>query len=363
MASPRISVVVPVYNVEAFLAPCLDSLAAQTFADFEAVMVDDGSTDRSAAIAGEYARRDARFRLLTQANGGLSRARNVGVGAARGQFLAFLDSDDLLPRTAHERLLGALDATGSDFAAGDVLQLTRGETTRAAWLSETFRRDRLATHVTAFPPLLADRTVWNKLWRRSFWDAHGFRFPEGAVHEDIPVVLPAYVLAGSVDVLAEPVYVYRTREGGERSITQRRLEPQVLLDRLAAIEHVRDVLRQHGLDELLRSYDARLLTDDLMLHVNVLDAADAGYRALFLDRVGALLADAPPELDRGLPLGPRVKWRLVRRRRIGLLVALLRARRAALWLRGGLTHRLPPSLRGRLRRLVRDAMRKTARHA
>jgi CDP-glycerol glycerophosphotransferase len=100
MASPRISVVVPVYNVEAFLAPCLDSLAAQTFADFEVVMVDDGSTDRSAAIAGEYARRDARFRLLTQANGGLSRARNVGVGAARGQFLAFLDSDDLLPRTA-----------------------------------------------------------------------------------------------------------------------------------------------------------------------------------------------------------------------------------------------------------------------
>jgi CDP-glycerol glycerophosphotransferase len=363
MATPRISVVVPIYNVDAYLQPCLHSLAAQTFADFEVVMVDDGSTDRSAAIAAEQAARDARFRLLTQPNGGLSRARNTGIDAARGEFLAFLDSDDVLPPRAYERLLGALDDTGSDFACGHVLQLARGETTPAAWLTETFARDRPATHVTEFPALLADRTAWNKLWRRSFWDAHGFRFPEGAVHEDIPVALPAHVLARSVDVLAEPVYVYRTREGGGRSITQRRLEPQVLLDRLAAIEHVRGLLRARGLEGPLRWYDASLLRDDLMLHLNVLDAADPGYRALFLDRVGTVLADIPPDVDHSLPAEDRWKWRLVRRRRMTQLVALLRLRRAALGLRGGITHRLPPSARARLRRIVRGGMRKTARHA
>ena len=106
---PRISVVVPIYNVEEFLEPCLESLAAQTAGDFEAVLVDDGSTDSSGALAKAFARRDARFRVITQPNGGLSKARNTGLDATRSEFLHFLDSDDLLPPDAHELLLGALD--------------------------------------------------------------------------------------------------------------------------------------------------------------------------------------------------------------------------------------------------------------
>src|SRR3954469_20095634 len=103
---PRISVVVPMYNVESFLAPCLDSLLAQTLDDLEVLMVDDGSTDGSTAIAEDYARRDDRFRLIVQENGGLSKARNTGIDAATGEFLAFLDSDDLLPENAYGLLLG-----------------------------------------------------------------------------------------------------------------------------------------------------------------------------------------------------------------------------------------------------------------
>src|ERR1044071_1578290 len=109
---PRLSVVIPVYNVEEFLEPCLDSVLAQTFTDYEVVMVDYGSTDRSAEIAQRYVDRDARFRLVHQENGGLSKARNTGSDAAGGELLAFLDSDDMLLENAYELLVGALHQIG-----------------------------------------------------------------------------------------------------------------------------------------------------------------------------------------------------------------------------------------------------------
>ncbi|MGH3045489.1 MAG: glycosyltransferase family 2 protein, partial [Gaiellaceae bacterium] len=130
---PRISVVVPIYNVAAYLEPCLDSLAGQTLADVEIVMVEDGSTDESPEIAERFAARDGRFRLVRQANAGLGAARNTGIDHATGEFLAFVDSDDVVPRQAYEVLLGALDRTGSDFATGNVRRLTSLGTTQAAF--------------------------------------------------------------------------------------------------------------------------------------------------------------------------------------------------------------------------------------
>ena len=325
---PRISVVVPVFDVEAYVAACLQSLARQSEPDLEVIVVDDGSTDGSRAIAERFAERDARFRVVAQPNGGLGSARNTGVAHAGGEFLAFVDGDDVVPDDAYRRLLGSLDRTGSDLATGNVQRLTRQGTSQAQFLARTFARDRPRTHVTRLRPLLADRTAWNKLFRRSFWDAHGFRFPEGVVHEDIPVTLPAHLAARDVDVLAAPVYRWRLREDGARSITQRRLEHRVLHDRLTAVEKVTEHFRVHGTGTLSHWYACSLVADDLRLHLNLLDEADPAYRALFLTRVNALLDRASPRIFAPLPAVDRAKWRLVR---LGLedeLVALLRAEKA-----------------------------------
>jgi CDP-glycerol glycerophosphotransferase len=344
-----ISVVVPVYDVEDYLADCLDSVLAQSVDDLEVVLVDDGSTDGSAAIAQSYVDRDRRFRLVSQANGGLSKARNTGIDAATGDLLAFLDSDDLLPPNAYELLLGALEQTGSDFATGNVHRLSSWGTWQAHYLEQAFQITRLRTHVTRDRPLLTDRTAWNKLWRRSFWDQHGLRFPEGVVHEDIPVILPAHFMARTVDVIADPTYLWRSREGGGLSITQRRLEPRVLLDRLAAIYQVCDYLTEHGPPHALRWYREAVVADDLRYHLKVLDRADDAYRQLFLDKANEFLDD---EVTKGLPPEDQYKWDLVRRRDLDTLVEVLR-REQRPTLRMRIARRVPMRHRARVRRAVR----------
>jgi CDP-glycerol glycerophosphotransferase len=337
----RLSVVIPVYNVEEFLEPCLDSVLAQTFTDYEVVMVNDGSTDRSAEIAQRYVDRDARFRLVHQENGGLSKARNTGADHATGELLAFLDSDDTLPPNAYELLVGALDRTGSDFATGNVYRLTAYATFQSPFIRQAFTETRLKTHITKYRPLLADRPAWNKVWRRSFWDKHEFRFPEGRTYEDTPVTIPAHFLADSVDVIAEPCYFWRIREGGGLSITQRKTDPQSLIDRLRSIQDVSEHLAADGPRGAKRWYDESVVADDLRYYVNSLDIADDEYRTLFLDRVNAFLDQASDKIFKPLPAIERLKWYFVRRRMMPELLEVIRFQKEEL-------HSTPPlRIRGR----------------
>ena len=338
---PALSVVVPVYNVEEFLEPCLDSLAAQTFDDLEVVMVNDGSTDSSPEIAEAYAKRDPRFKLVHRANGGLSAARNTGIGHATGDYLAFVDSDDVVLPDAYEKMVGSLEKTGSDFATGNVLRLTEGETQPARFLRKTFRETRLKTHITKFRPLLADRTAWNKVFRRSFWDAHGLTFPEGRINEDIPVILPLHFAAKAVDVVSDPVYLWRFRRTGELSITERRLEKRSLLHRVQAVSDVHDFLTENGPRKARRWYDETLVRDDLKYHLNVFDRADDEYRELFLDKVNELLDRADDGIYDALPAIERLKWHLVRRRLVPELVEVIKFQR------GGEIDERPPIRDGR----------------
>jgi CDP-glycerol glycerophosphotransferase (TagB/SpsB family)/glycosyltransferase involved in cell wall biosynthesis len=322
--APRVSVVVPIYNVAAYLEACLDSLAQQTMADLEIIMVDDGSTDESPVIAERFVARDERFRLLRQANAGQGAARNRGIGHSGGEFLAFVDSDDVLPPNAYEALLGALDRTRSDFATGNIRRLTSLGTTRATFLANAFARERLETHITRLPSLTADRLACNKLFRRSFWDSHGFRFPEGVRNEDIPVIMPAHYLAGSVDVVAETVYLWRRREAGDLSGSQRRVGVKALRDRVAAVDHVSRFLADRGMTEAKSVYDKSVVGNDLRYFLDVLDNAAEDERHLFLDLANDFLDRADAEvLEQPLAID-RLKWQLVRRRALPELLEVLR---------------------------------------
>ncbi|MEU6407559.1 glycosyltransferase [Microbispora sp. NPDC046933] len=320
---PRLSVIIPIYDVEPYLAGCLASVAAQTWEDFEVVMVDDGSPDGSAEIAAGFAARDGRFRLVRQANAGLGAARNTGVRHATGDYLMFVDSDDLLPAHALEYLLASLERTGSDLATGNVLRLDGRGARQSAMHRAVFAAAAAATHITRTHALLCDRLVTNKLWRRSFWDAHGFAFPEGVLYEDIAVALRAHFLARSVDVLPAPVYLWRRREGGGRSITQDKARAAHLEDRFAAVTRVRRFLSEHNFTAHIHAWDRAVLDGDLTNFLDVLDEASPAFRERFLDLAGLYLEDvAPPVLD-GLPALRRLQWHLVRVRRMADLLEVL----------------------------------------
>jgi CDP-glycerol glycerophosphotransferase len=235
-------VVVPFYNVGAYLGDCLDSIARQTFTDFEAILVDDGSPDDSAVVAKEFCDRDPRFRIVEQPNAGLGPARNTGVQHATGEYLTFVDSDDLVTRHGFGLLIRALDRTGSDFAGGNARRFNNSYGVRPSWLhAQTFTADRFATHITETPQLVLDRMVWNKVYRRSFWDEHEYRFP-AIRYEDYPVTLKAHLDAVTVDTISAPVYFWRERESGD-SITQQKFQLANIRDRVVSAGLVLDQVR------------------------------------------------------------------------------------------------------------------------
>ncbi|WP_406494627.1 CDP-glycerol glycerophosphotransferase family protein [Streptomyces sp. NBC_00846] len=320
---PRLSVVVPVHNVELYLTDCLKSLAEQTMTDLEVVMVDDGSTDNSAALAAGFAAQDGRFRLVGQENGGLGHARNTGVRHCDpgARHLAFVDSDDVLPPRAYELLLGALDETGSDLASGNVLRLrSTGRLQQSPNFRKPMATTRLRTHISRDWDLAADRIACNKVFRRSFWDEHAFAFPVGALYEDIPVVLPAHFLARSVDVLKDAVYHWRDRPG---SITARRAVVRGIQDRASHVLGVATFLDEHRGATDKRRYEAHVLAHDLRYFMEALPDGDEEYRRAFLTYANEFTDQVDPAVLDALPLRLRLMWHLVRERRADELLALL----------------------------------------
>ncbi|MEU4260298.1 CDP-glycerol glycerophosphotransferase family protein [Streptomyces argenteolus] len=322
---PLLSVVVPVHNVEEYLEECLVSLAGQSLEAVEVILVDDGSTDGSCRIAEDFAARDGRFRCVHQPNAGLSAARNTGVAhtTAGVPYLAFADSDDVVVHDAYARMLASLESTGSDLVTGNVWRLT-GQGRQQAWQYRWLTADRLRTHITRDDRLLADRVAWNKVFRRAFWDRHGFVFPVGRLYEDAPVMIPAHHLAGSVDVLSEHVYHWRVREG---SITRRRTDVRGVRDRIAACEQVSAFLADRD-PRQRRRYDTSCLRDDFVYFLEGLPLGGPAYRSAFMTGAGAFLDRAGGTVLDGLPAEARIRWQLVRERRLDELLAVLAFERA-----------------------------------
>ena len=180
---PLLSIIVPVYKVENYLQKCIDSILAQTFTDFELILVEDGSPDGCPALCDAAAAKDARIRVLHQKNGGLSAARNAGLDVARGEWIGFVDSDDYIAPEMYETLYKAVQNTGADLALCDYAAVDEagipclppytGLAQRIFTGRELLKR---ATNTMAQP-------AWNKLYRRAIFAQ--LRYPEGKLNEDI----------------------------------------------------------------------------------------------------------------------------------------------------------------------------------
>jgi len=322
VTTPRISVVVAFFNNADDLADCLDSIAAQSFADLEVIMVDDGSTDRSAEIARAKAAADPRFTLIQPGHGGPGGARNRGVERARGEFLAFVDGDDMLPANAYELLLHALERSGSDLVSGAVDRVGPKGINPSALHSLAIKGRQTGTHITKTPRLLYDVSVWNKLFRRSFWDSRQLSYPEGVVWEDIRLMTKAHVLARAVDVIPDIVYYWRERAQGGLSITQSRTSVANLRDRMTALADIDEFIAAHSTARLLRAHQRKALKNDLWLYVQDLHKVTEAYRAEFADLVNGYLDHVGRRVLRSLPAPHKLAYYLVRIRAMPQLAEL-----------------------------------------
>jgi CDP-glycerol glycerophosphotransferase len=312
MTAPLISVVVPFHNNEDLLDDCLRSVARQTHANLEVVMVDDGSADGSGQIAQRRAASDPRFQLIRVPNGGPGFSRNRGIEQTTGEFLAFVDADDMLPSHALEIMLHTLQESGSDFVSGGVERIGPMGVTPSGMHARAIKARRIGTHISKSPELFWDVSVWNKLFRKSFWDASKLSFPEVRAWEDLQAMTRAHVLARTVDVIPDTIYYWRERGKGALSITQSRTDISNLRDRITALTNIDGFLRERASVTLLRQHQRKALVNDLWLYVCDLSRTSPEYQAEFMELGRTYLDQVGRRVLAKLPSTHKLAYHLIR---------------------------------------------------
>ena len=222
--SPEISIIVPVYQVEKYLNECIDSILAQTFTDFELILVDDGSPDNCPALCDAAAEKDSRVRVIHQQNKGLSGARNAGIDVARGNWLGFVDSDDMIDPTFCEKMLHAAVQAGAEMAVCNILRMKENKALDSyqehCLKDEVLSREEIVHRIQLSPFYM----VMTRLCRREVFEQ--IRFPEGKNYEDAFTAPEILERVNKAACVAEPLYQYRLRSGSimHAAVTLKNLE-------------------------------------------------------------------------------------------------------------------------------------------
>lgn len=205
---PLISVIVPVYKVEAYLPQCLDSICGQTYQNLEILLVDDGSPDRCGEICDQYAARDSRIRVLHKQNGGLSDARNAGMQQMTGSYLMFVDSDDMLPPDAVQTLFETALSENAELVIGDHRRFS-GMLPEENAKKKTVEVHRLTGSEAMRDMLQNGCAAWARLYQREIHQH--IPFPVGEINEDEAIAIQILENCTRVVKTSEVVYYYRCR--------------------------------------------------------------------------------------------------------------------------------------------------------
>lgn len=213
---PKISVIVPIYKVEQYLSCCIDSILAQTYKDFELILIDDGSPDNCGSICDGYAEKDERIIVIHQNNQGLSGARNSGMDIARGEFITFIDSDDVVTEDYLEELLRAIEKTKADIAVCRMQKFTDQEIvdlrSSVGERCEYKIYDKRTAIIKIYEGSLElPVCAWGKLYKAETIEE--LRFPIGKLHEDDAMVPIMCYCANKIVTIDLQMYCYRSRMG------------------------------------------------------------------------------------------------------------------------------------------------------
>lgn len=200
----KLSVIVPIYNVEKYLKRCIDSIVNQTYKNLEIILVDDGSKDKSGNICDEYSNIDKRIKVVHLENGGVSRARNVGINLSTGEYLGFVDSDDYISSEMYENMIHILENHNLDIVSCNAYMVKNNRVIGEKGTSKL----KIYGKNEILPLVLQDynNTVWDKVYKREVFD--GVKFPEGRVFEDNGTAHLIFNNVKKVGILDEKYYYY-----------------------------------------------------------------------------------------------------------------------------------------------------------
>lgn len=254
MNTPQLSVILPIFNVDRWLPECLDSIRAQTFTDWEALLVDDGSTDFSGVMCDNYARRDPRFKVIHQRNRGVSAARNAGIEASTAPLLAFIDPDDFLNECYFSELISEMRRVDADVSVCTHSYVDENGVSNPVYefmerKNAAFKRDR------EFAEMLNNEDVvrgvynnifscvsWGKVFKRELWGTA--RFPEGVDLGEDMLIIPFVIVKANRTVCApKAIYYYRQRK---KSLLHGSVSEERYLKDLAASSAMLEQLCEHS---------------------------------------------------------------------------------------------------------------------
>ncbi len=217
---PKISIIVPVYNVEKYIRRCLDSIKEQTFTDWECICVDDGSPDNSGRICDEYAKKDSRFVVIHKKNGGVSSARNSGLNVAKGEWISFIDSDDWIEKETYESVIKVAENNCVDLVQFGIVI----EKDEKIILEKSYKDGFVGDLSESFEP-----SAWHKLFLRKIIYANNIRFPEGiTLSEDRYFSFMCYLNASKIYSLNKCFYHYRCySESSTHKMSEKNIQDEI----------------------------------------------------------------------------------------------------------------------------------------
>lgn len=283
------SVVIPVYNVAAYLQPCIDSVLANDCSDCEIILVDDGSTDGvSPALCDENAaRHPERIRVIHQANQGLGGARNTGIAAATGEYLFFVDSDDTISPDALSILTDAINESHADIYSFQMCQVTEAGVSTPLTVSPLYDGVfSLREHPEFLEALPAS---WARIWKRRLFVEHGILFPCKVWYEDIRTSPKLFAAAESIVTLDAPLYRYLMRQGS----IMRNSNIERCREIIEAFDDLSDWFSKNGLSDTYRRELCTLAAEHLYIAASV--------RVLRTDRKSPILSELHDRFEAEFP--------------------------------------------------------------
>lgn len=239
-SQPLVSIVVPAYNEAEIVPRCIDSILAQTYGNLEILLVDDGSTDQTAAVMDLYARRDDRVKVIRQRNSGPGMARNAALQASRGEYIQYVDADDRIPPDMTEMLVGSIRLEDSDLAVCgfDLIGMDGERVVSTKTYDPPYTGNMSMAEYVKRYSALSDRmfmslffNIWNKLYRREVICAHSLSFAEGMkCNEDVLFTIEYLAWCRTVTVTDRVRYMYLEGAGGGQVTARNKYYPDGLRD-------------------------------------------------------------------------------------------------------------------------------------